>query len=226
MDYTYRLQVEKGHILFNNGDGLILVDTGSSTSIHKDRKIDINGNKYSVQDNYLGMVSPEYLSKKVGVEISGLLGMDIMHKLPTLIDIPHQTISFGEKFNILNIGAGSCMGIPLIKLEVDGKERKLILDTGAWISYLDSSITNGFDVVRVERDFSPLNLGVADEFDTPIFKIETRIGNDYYKLEYGNLPFLLNRAILLTGAEGIIGYALLSRKAIYIHGGEVGVITT
>lgn len=219
--FTYDLQIQNGHLLFDAGNGLVIIDTGSPSSFHEDGQISFSGSNYPVDTSYI--VTAQYLSERLGVEIKGLLGMDIISHNPILIDVPNKKLVAGAEMQVENIGAGNFMGAIMINLNISGVPTRLLLDTGAWISYLDPSLTSNHDVIRTEMDFSPVT-GINSEFTTPIYRVNTIIGGNEEQLEYGNLPTMLNMAISLTGAKGIIGYELLSRKAVYINGDIVGLV--
>lgn len=206
---SYTLQIAGGHLLFDDGNGLILIDTGSPKSFHQDGLITIMGKEHSVPTNFpLYNIGPEYISQRVGVKVKGLMGMNIMSNIPILIDVPNERVTFGENLTVNNnIYAGNTMGVPSVIAEVDGRQAKLLIDTGAFISYINPSFVGGKEPIRTESDFSPMMLGGSnDEFETNIYQLDTTISDREMALEYGTLPTMLNMAIGLTGAQGIIGY--------------------
>ena len=65
------------HLLIETNRGVLLIDTGSPASFHEASCIEINGREHKVSTSYMGLTA-QYLSQKIGCQISGLLGMDII----------------------------------------------------------------------------------------------------------------------------------------------------
>lgn len=100
----YELIFRSQHMLIENESRTMLVDTGSPQSIHKDGEITIDSTIFHV-DKQLMTVDPAYLSKKVGEEISGLIGMDILsnyevwfdHKTGMMLLTDDDSLTIGQK---------------------------------------------------------------------------------------------------------------------------------
>jgi hypothetical protein len=64
-------------LYIDDGRGLILIDTSSLASFHKDASYCIDDITCNVEKSHQG-ICPRTLSNTLGVEVSGLLGMDIL----------------------------------------------------------------------------------------------------------------------------------------------------
>ena len=89
----YNIILSRDHVLIESVDGIILVDTGSPMSFHENGLIYLGGEEFPVPDSLMG-VDSSYIAEKVGVNVSGLLGMDIISRLGMKIDIPGGKLSF------------------------------------------------------------------------------------------------------------------------------------
>jgi hypothetical protein len=82
---NYPIRLINNHIIVDAEQQLI-VDTGSPVSFHSSGMINLCGESIAVKTSIPG-VSADYLSSKVGTRIDGLLGMDIIHRYPLMIDL-------------------------------------------------------------------------------------------------------------------------------------------
>ena len=91
--------------------------------------------------------------------------------------------------------------------------------TFATYSYINSAITNGLAPKETISDFSPL---VGGRFYTPIFEMESALGDKMFICNYGNLPSKIEMMIKMIGADGVIGYDLLHWDVIKRFSERVG----
>jgi hypothetical protein len=222
---TFILICHNRHFLFNNGSGLILVDTGSPASLHKDGTMVIAGQSFSVPTTHMN-VGTEYISEKVGREIVGLLGMDIISRFQMAIHkvgAEGGTIEFNSIAddipNCRHIDTFNVMGIPGIGITVDGQTVRLLFDTGAPISYIGNSLTDGKTCIGHATDFSPLT-GV-DSYEVDLYSLRSEFCGKAFDVSYANMPFELSLTLSMIRVDGIIGYDLLDQFKVILNGGEV-----
>jgi hypothetical protein len=145
------------------------------------------------------------LSEHLGMQVTTLLGTDVLSKYKILLDYQNLQVSFSKEeisFEGTEIDISNFMGIPIIELEVNNQPLKFFLDTGAKLSYLREDFTSGHSSVGTEEDFYP---GVG-QFETECYEIPTRLGSNDFSVRYGNLPFMLQMTLILGGTDGIIGF--------------------
>jgi hypothetical protein len=162
------------------------------------------GESYPSAVNYMGL-SPEKLSELLGMEVTTLLGADVLAKYRVLFDYRNRRVQFSQSpipFGGERMAITKFMGIPILELEVDGRQVKYFLDTGAKLSYLNREITLNHARAGTEEDFYP---GVG-RFSTDVFSIPTRLNGDSFTVKYGNLPPILQSSLMMAGTQGIIGY--------------------
>ena len=200
----FYLTLFEGHPIIKDGDNLILIDTGSPSTIHISNSLEFCSEIYPCSTNYMGLTTNK-LSEMLGTEITTLLGADIISDYELMLDYKKKVCHFSKQ-NIMFEGQeceiSSFMGIPVIELAIDNKILKLFLDTGAKLSYLPQNITKAFESVGIEEDFYP---GVG-KFKTDCYELPTRFEKNDFMVKYGNLPPMLESALKLSGVEGIIGY--------------------
>ena len=214
------------HLLIETNRGLILIDTGSPASFHVESCIEINGREHRVATSYMG-ITAQYLSQKIGCQISGLLGMDIMNLYEIHIDIRPVSYATGDVWffepnESLPIRGKGIMGIPTVEALIDGHKALLLFDTGAPISYIDRTYTQYAPVCDTVIDFSPL-IGCG-EFEVDRYMLTTCFDNvcgrdGKSEIAYGNTPLQITMMLKALQVDGIIGYDLMEKYRIVIDRG-------
>ena len=216
MKTVFKINFVNNHLLIQDGDATILVDTGSPITIHVDQELQFAGETYQVTTNALGNTI-EKLKSLSKLEFTTLMGLDILSKYKVIIDYKNSEISFFTK-DELNPNGDICtfkmmMGAIIIPIEINGKTCDMILDTGATLSYIDISMTKGLISRETITDFSPL---VGGQFSTPVFEIESSFNGVPFNCRYGNLPSTIALMMKMIGVWGVIGYDFLNSFKIMI----------
>ena len=206
---TFKIDLFDGHLIFENDGQKVLVDTGSPATISKDSHFDFMEQQYSCHTNFLGKNIPD-ISSMMGYEIDVLMELDILGQYYIKTDYQRKEITFSTEempfepvciAPILRVSGAVC-----INLTVDGRNAKLALDTGAKISYIDKSFTNGKTVIETREDFHPL----TGNYSTPIFAKEVTIGGQTIPVRFGNLPPEIAIILQIAGIYGAIGFDLFN----------------
>ena len=216
------IKTVNNHIIIEDGQN-ILVDMGSPVSFHKSGILVLGDTRINVFSS-LPMVSAEFLSEKIGCQIDGLLGMDLMNKVPTSIRLNDGIMIFDddERYSI------QFQMYPLfiieyellaIRMSVNHKEVKMVVDTGAQISYIREEFISGLELDKTMDDFSPYNCSFKT--DTYICETDTLIGHPTFSLRFGIPPKEILSILDLFQADGIIGIDLFRRYDLQIRGGAL-----
>jgi hypothetical protein len=211
---TFEIELFEGHPIIRDGDNTILLDTGAPSTIHISDQLQFLGESYRTTSNYMGLTINK-LSDLLGMQITTLLGADVLSKYKLLLNYKEKQVSFSKEAIELP-GLLTCidtmMGIPIITANVGGNSVKCFLDTGAKLSYVSDDITKKYNSNRTADDFYP---GVG-KFTTKCFDIETTFGNSSFNIEFGNLPPLLQTTLLIAGTDGILGYDFFDKHTIML----------
>ena len=216
------LQEASGHMLVHLNEGRFLVDTGSPTSFARDGKITFGGKTVDVSTSAMGMLDADVLSGYVGMELDGLIGMDVLGEycltfagnrlLVEEADMPE------DEFVMLQ--TASFMGIPVVTINIRGRDVRAFVDTGAKISYLNPAFIDGLPVEETVHDFYP---GMG-EFDVDVSIASCILGGLPLKAKFGRLPERLQMTLMTGGADGLLGHDLFSAYDIRIdHGHKVAI---
>lgn len=200
----FQITLFKGHPIINDGENVILIDTGAPSTIHNSSNLTFCSDHYNCSINYMGLTVSK-ISEMLGTEITTLLGADVLSNFKILFDYKNGLVEFDKQeinFNGTEIDISNFMGIPIIELSIDNQNLKFFLDTGAKLSYLSDSITRNYESIGTDEDFYP---GVG-KFETECFEITTLFGGKNFLVKYGNLPPLLQMTLMLGGTDGIIGF--------------------
>ena len=212
--------ISNKYILIPTGNEYTVVDTGSPLSYHESGQLSFGGTIHDCQTSIVG-VDGDRLSGEVGLPVAGLLGMDIINK--------HNSVCFDygnariivdddrlEESDITPLPSGRIMNTPYIDISIEGRRARVFVDTGAPISYISNSYTNGLASINRLHDYNP----AFGDFMTDIFEVNVNIGTDTHVMHLGNLPALIQMSLGLVQVDGIIGYELFSRYAVLYRDGE------
>ena len=220
----------KNHLLIDTNRGIILIDTGSPASFHNDGCIEINGREHNVPTNYMG-ISSSYISQKIGREVSGLLGMDIINLYEMYIDVRNVAHAIGEVWffdpNESKLYKGAnVMGIPICEVVIGRNKAKLLFDTGAPISYLSDEYINHAPIYDEVSDFSPLMGGEEYAVTRHIVNTTFPFSHIYaserdQNIAYGRMPMKMSMLLNMLSVDGIIGYDLFKKFRVVVDRGEI-----
>ena len=198
-----------GHIVVNTGQDSLLLDTGSPVSMGTSETIHFCDRSFAVhKGNYMG-TDIHWLAERVGCDLSGLVGSDILAGFDVLIDPEKQEVTFSEepmKCNGTEEQVELFMGIPVIEVMVGDTTVRAFFDTGAKLSYLNPEITASYEPLGEEGDFHP----TMGEFTAPVFCVPVTIAGQRVDLRCGNLPGPLQTRLMIANTSGIIGTEILS----------------
>ena len=200
-------------LYIDDGRGLILIDTSSLASFHKDGSYCIDDITCNVEKSHQG-ICPRTLSNTLGVEVSGLLGMDIL----THYDVWINTEEFGNFVSFENYKAAkpvTISSLPVLIVMVDGRMARFMIDTAMPVTYLRrpypyfasryNETSNHRFKIRI--DFKT--------FNGP-FVWDSKQIQEVHCVEPDDM---INRLLDSTGCDGIIGYDLFSKFRVRIvHG--------
>ena len=191
------------HILINDEQN-ILIDTGSPLSFHQSGQIVLGNETFNVPTSVLGVTS-EYLSQKVGKEINGLVGMDILNKNYIMISLKDKMMFINDDAHyeklLRQVGGlsrlGGLMGIEML---INGQLARMIVDTGAKISYVKEHFVEGVETKGEADDFSPY----IGDFKTSLYSctttllFETNHEEVSYQQDFGIMPSIIEQALSLV----------------------------
>ena len=219
--WTYSLVIERKHgILINEEGRRLLIDTGSPINI---------GNPFMLcgeiqNSSNLGMLSQ--IKEQSGLEIDGLIGMSTLRKWNIRLDYPNKKVQFSSTpFEMpgCKTAIHTLFGMAIFfDATLDGttQKRRVILDSGAPISYIKPELVKQFAPIDSIADFHP-EIG---EFTVPIYpEMQMSISNGSYRLpvNFGVLPgaslISLSTSVL---SDAIIGYDLLSKVPVSFNWSE------
>jgi hypothetical protein len=136
----FQMEIFKGHPIIIEGEHRILIDTGAPSTIHQSSEIQFCGDDYDCEVNYMGLKISN-ISELLGMEITTLLGADILSEYKILFDYANKLVTFSKddlNFVGKTLDITDFMGIPILQMSVNNQELKFFLDTGARLSFLSS----------------------------------------------------------------------------------------
>jgi hypothetical protein len=183
---------------------VILVGTGSPTTIHETNRLSFLGMDYPVQTQYAGANLPA-LRNQTGIpNLTTLLGMDVLSGYKVVFDYAGLRMVFDSEpvdFDGSVLPLELIQGIPVLLVECQGRNIKMFLESGAKLSYIAPGFSNGLPPQGVVQDYYP-GLGA---FETQTYHLDLHTGGVQFQLRCGNLPAQLRGLLDNTGVQGIIG---------------------
>lgn len=200
-----------GHLVVDFAGRRAILDTGSPLSFGAG-SLTLLGRPVILVGDGLG-VSPEYLSEKIGTRIDALIGIDVLGQCYFELDCPSARCTFDTE---AGEGAGSrvplesMLGVPIAGAVIDGCPRRLIVDTGAQIGYLEDRLLRGRRALGSRVDFHPM-LG---EFTTEAHEVPVTIGGLDLSLVFGTMPDTVRMVMGMASADGILGTDIFLRHRV------------
>ena len=206
-EYTYPLLFEKKHLFMMIDDKRWLIDTGSPVSFGDENSLSICNEIFKIENTH-GTLNAKELTSHIGLEVRGLIGVDILNTFDILFSINKYEVTFSK--NSINVegdilAIDSFMGIPIITVNILDTEYSMFFDTGAQISYFQSPSLKDFPSNGTIKDFYP-SIG---EFETETYLIDLDIGSSEYKLICGSLPTPLSETLMMASVDGIISNEMM-----------------
>ena len=203
-------------------ESLWVFDTGSPGSFGSKSSASICGRTFKVPSSYLG-ISISSIGKHVVPKCVGLLGMDILGQFDFNIDLSSESIEVSteklicdgieiqlETTSIEGLEALTSSEVPAINAHIDGRNFRMVFDTGAEISYLQDDIINSFPEAGHFKDSYP---GFGN-FDTDTYRIDLTLQSEKFLVRCGRLPYSVGIPLTALGVQGIVGNEILKNRKV------------
>jgi hypothetical protein len=199
----FEMIIHGGHLLLSETNRLWVLDTGAPTSFGSHKHLEICGLVHPLEEKYMGLDASQ-LSRNLNLEVTGLIGGDILGQYDTHWDCRQEAISFTRdeiipKGNLINLGF--VMGIPTVSVKISDEVQTWFFDTGANICYVCDQPTSWDRPISQHEDFYP---GYGS-FQTEVFDAEICLQNFSKIVKCGILPEILGLSLSIGGCEGILG---------------------
>lgn len=149
--------------------------------------------------------STSTISKLIDIKFAALIGSDILSRFDVRIDIGKGQLTLSEDpLKIKGIKEPLEYprdNVPVLNLKIEGKGHRFIIDTGAKLSHIKTSIAKRYKITGKDTGFFP-SFG---NFETEIGEINVTIAGRDLTLTFGTLPEILKMTLDFSTADGIIG---------------------
>jgi hypothetical protein len=211
----YPLQLFNGHAIVHTQNDVILLDTGAPMSLHNNSQFHFEETLHRCNSGLRGVTTGS-ISELLGMDITALMGADVLSRYHVLLDYRNLQAKFSTDpivFEGRTIGLESFMGIPIIKLTISGNEHRFFLDTGAQYSYVSEQLIRTFPPAGEVQDFYP---GVG-QFQISCHDVELMLGADVFNARCGNPPALVQQMLTMGNCQGIIGADLFNNFKVQLN---------
>jgi len=110
----------KRHPIIKDCENIILIDTGTPSTIHSSCNLTFSSYNYNVSKNFMGLTVSK-ISDMIGTEITTLLEANILSNYNILFDYENETVVFDKQeisFYGIETDITNIMGIPIIELSI------------------------------------------------------------------------------------------------------------
>lgn len=218
----YNLTCKGEHLFVALPEGIFLVDTGSPTSFSRLGRLSFARQTETVPTSAMGMLDADELSGYVGVNVDGLIGMNLLARHMIVFDDDKMFVDEcpipDHDFTLLE--SDSFMGIPIVSIRIAGQNVKMFLDSGAKLSYLDADYLKSFPVDETLPDFYP---GIG-RFTVDVSAVPCEIAGFHVPEKFGRLPSILQATLMIGGVHGILGHDFFARFRVGLKAGGSSVL--
>lgn len=207
MQQDFPLFVFDGHLLFEYEGLTVLIDSGSPATISAQDRINFMGTTFWCNKKFIHY-DIQGIGRWMGHDVDIMMGLDVLSHFSIIVDIQQAKITFSNEplsQGGVKLPMEQCNGFFTVNLTVKETPVKMIFDTGARISYINSELTQNMEPICERDDFSPL---INARFKTPIFPFNAEACGKQFNAEFGNLPAQLASLLEQYGVDGFIGYDL------------------
>ena len=217
MNSTFDIELFDGHLIIEVDGMKVLVDTGSPATISKQSTLGFMGVEYPCQSAFGGLDTAG-LSQLLHYDIDALMGLDILGNYYVMTDYRQRKITFStepipfEAEHSLPFNRGMMDEMLIVAVTVKGQTLLMPLDTGAKISYIDESLTEGETMLEMRDDFYPM----IGAFQTPVYQMDATVAGSTFPVTFGVLPKMLSMALGLANLKGILGFDLFNNHQVLL----------
>ena len=185
----------------------VLLDTGSPMTLGKGQTLEFMGRSVRCEESAMGY-SFDTIKQQLGRDIDALLGMDTLGSLCMLVDCEAGEVVFSDE----PMAPDNAVNFPLlvspvgVMTEVDGKVVKLVVDSGAQLSYFDEQLLEGLEPTDVREDFYP---GIGT-FEVPVYDVMIDLDGIQLQAQCGAIPASVLMDISKINVGGVIGQDLFA----------------
>ena len=215
---TLPLTTSNGHFIVTIDDKNYILDTGSPVSYSFADKTSfvLFGDKHLTFLPFPLKGVKEEIEDLVHMPIDGIIGLSTMKELKRMeISKEEGYVKFGGEdtsASSYSLPLEDNYGVLTIGLKVNGKDTRVILDTGARIDYMDPSLLDTSNAISHERDYNP----ILGHFEVDGYKTTYGIGDQEVEaITYGATDMLKNYVLSvgIRGVSGVIGLNNILMKA-------------
>lgn len=208
---TLPLTTSNGHFIVTVDNKNFILDTGSPVSYSFTDKptFVLFGDKHLTFLPFPIKGAAKEIEDLVHMPIGGIIGLSTMKELKRMeISKEEGYVKFGREASsddsFYSIPFEENMGVLTIGLKVNGKDTRVILDTGARIDYMDPSLLDTSNIISHESDYNP----ILGHFEVDGYKTTYIIGDHGFDtITYGATDMLKNYVLSMgiRGVSGVVG---------------------
>ncbi len=157
--------------------------------------------------------SVDTFEKMLGTPIDGLIGGDIMSQFAGVeFNYQNNVITFYESLpavaDRVAVGMSVKMGYTMIDINIDGRNQRMILDSGAPTAYLKAEL-----LPNREPDGESVDVSPNGEFNSPVFNMATEFAGKTFTVAYGKLPMKYKLGMIPLNCVGVLGTDIFNQGA-------------
>ena len=203
---THPLVFRNNHLYVQIDGALWVYDTGADSSFGI-RPVSLLGPAQEISADYCGFSATD-ISGFLGETVAGIIGADLINPFDHIIDLRTNTLTVSDEQLACDGHVQPLdffMGVPMLEAQVGGARCKFFFDTGAQISYYQSSVPPGAEPAGTVDDFFP----TVGKFTTNTHRFPVALNGFSPVVRFGKLPGLMGMSLGIAGVSGILGNELM-----------------
>ena len=193
--------------------GLALVDTGAPFAIGRGRAARVLGEEWCPSSEHAAALDAG--EAHLGVALEWLIGWPTLSRGRLWLDWSSGRAQLSASALALpgatRVPLGFEAKVPRVDAVVGGRAVRVVLDTGAPLSYVPPAAVARLTPVRQERDFHP-SIG---SFDTGVWRLPASVAGRAFEIEAGLLPPALAPLVTVSGGW-ILGSDFFKARSVVI----------
>jgi hypothetical protein len=208
----YDLLLYNDEVLIIINKNIYVMDIGFDNSFSHNNKLTIDGIDFNVASR-INECDSEELSNTLNLNISGLIGADIINSFDFLYDIANSKVTISKdeiNFEGNEIDISFCGNYPKFEISILDKSIQVSFGIGISISYLDNELIDYFREKKILRNFYDKDGDIAIN----AYQIRTKIGEMNYDIKYTSPNILFKIFFYTFNLFGCLGNDFIGDKKV------------
>ena len=217
--HVYPLAFEARHMVVTLPEGRFILDTGSPQTFGRPKAITFGSERHALGAPIVTL-DFDSLVARLGLQVDGILGLDVLAEHDTLWDGPAGRLCIGASpvdSSATAIPAQVGLGL-MVNGTINGIPAQCVFDTGAHVGYVFSErFVAGAPRLGAIYDFNPI---IGDIDNSESWRVPVEWHGIRFEEQVGILTGAIAVACNMAGIEAIVGCSWLPTRRVWFRPAE------